>query len=123
MKNKIKNIIKEVGINKVDSILQEMKSKDNVKENLKKDFIELLEDCTISFDGKDIDYRKNGNLFFLYRKINNYFYLNFDFWLKFQEKYSLNYKELQDLLAGIVEDVLNYKGVTPQRSCCCCTWL
>ena len=119
MKNKIENLIKEAGIDEVEAIL----NKDNVKENLKKDFIELLEDCTISFDGKDIDYRKNGNLFFLYRKINNYFYLNFDFWLKFQEKYSLNYQELQDLLAGIVEEVLNYKGVTPQRSCCCCTWL
>ena len=35
MKNKIKNIIKEVGINKVDSILQEMKSKDNVKKTQK----------------------------------------------------------------------------------------
>ena len=123
MKNKIENLIKEVGINEVEAILNQLKSKVNVKENLKKDFIELLEDCTISFDGKDIYYRKNGNLFFLYRKINNYFYLNFDFWLKFQEKYSLNYQELQDLLAGIVEDVLNYKGVTPQRSCCCCTWL
>ena len=123
MKEKIENIIKEVGINEVEAILNQIKSKDNVKENIKKDFIELLTGCTISFDYNDIDYRKNGNLFFLYRKINNYFYLNFDFWLKFQEKYSLNYQELQDLLAGIVEEVLNYKGVTPQRSCCCCTWL
>ena len=42
MKEKIETLIKEVGVNEVDSIQQEIKSKDNVKENIKKDFIELL---------------------------------------------------------------------------------
>ena len=35
MKDKIENLIKEIGINEIDSILQEIKSKVNVKENLK----------------------------------------------------------------------------------------
>ena len=39
MKDKIENLIKEIGINEVDSILQEIKSKVNVKENIKRDFI------------------------------------------------------------------------------------
>ena len=64
MKEKIENLIKEVGINEVESILQEIKSKVNVKENLKKDFIELLTGCTISFDGNDIDYKKDEKLLF-----------------------------------------------------------
>jgi hypothetical protein len=113
MKEKIENLIKEVGINEVDSILQEIKSKVNVKENLKKDFIDLLTGCTISFDGDDIDYKKDGKLLFYYRKNNNSFYLRAKIWSNFENKYNLNYQELKELLVGVVEDVLNYKDVTP----------
>ena len=114
MKNKIENIIKEVGINEVEAILNQLKSKINVKENIKKDFIELLSGCAISFDGKDIDYKKDGILLFYYRKRNNKFYIPYKFWYGFfQKKYNLNYKELQELFVGVIEEVLNYKGVTP----------
>ncbi len=113
MKNKIENLIKEAGINEVEAILNQLKSKVNVKENLKKDFIELLNDCNISFDGDDIDYKKDGILLFYYRKNNNSFRVEYDIWRKFNSKYNLNDQELKDLLIGIVEEVLNYKGVTP----------
>ena len=113
MKEKIENLIKEVSINEVESILQEIKSKVNVKENLKKDFIELLTGCNISFDGDDIDYRKDGKLMFYYRKNKNSFYFDFGIWSNFEDKYNLNYQELKDLLVGLVEEVLNYKGVAP----------
>lgn len=56
MKNKIEKLIKKIGVNEVESILNQMKSKVDVKENIKKDFIELLTGCTISFDGNDIEY-------------------------------------------------------------------
>ena len=115
MKNKIENLIKEVGINEVESILKEMKSKSkvNVKQDIKKDFIELISGCTISFVGDDIDYKKDGDFLFYYRKTNNYFNFRYKFWLDFEKKYSLNYQELKDLLVEIVEEVLNYKRVTP----------
>ena len=113
MKEKIENLIKEVGINEVDTILKQMKSKVNVKENIKKDFIKLLSGCTISFDGDDIEYRKYGILLFYYRKTNNTFYLRAKIWSNFENKYNLNYQELMELLVGVVEDVLNYKDVTP----------
>ena len=115
MKEKIENLIKEVGINEVESILQEIKSKVNVKEELKKDFIDLLTGCIISFDNHndDIDYRKDRNLLFFYRKKDNYFYIKYKFWSNFESKYNLNNQELRNLLVGIVEEVLNYKGVTP----------
>lgn len=115
MKEKFENLIKEVGINEVESILQEIKSKVNVKENLKKDFIELLTGCTISFDGNHINYKKDDILLFFYRKNENIFRVKYEIWLKFKSKYNLNYQELSDLLVGVVEEVLNYKGVTPQR--------
>ena len=111
MKNKIENIIKEAGINEVEFILNQIKSKVDVKENIKKDFIELLSGCTISFLGDAIEYRKDGNLLFYYRKNNNCFRLKYDIWSTFNSKYNLNNQELKDLLAGIVEEVLNYKGV------------
>ena len=79
MKNKIKDLIREVGINEVESILQEIKSKVNVKEDLKKDFIDLLNGCNISFNNDDIDYKKDGNLLFYYRKIIIFFGLNMIF--------------------------------------------
>jgi hypothetical protein len=114
MKNKIENLIKEAGINEVEAILNQMKSKDNVKENIKKDFVELLEDCTISFDGKDIDYKKDGISLFYYQKNENIFRFEYKIWVKFQNKYSLNYQELKDLLVDVLEEVLNYKGVIPE---------
>ena len=119
MKNKIENLIKEAGIDEVEAILNQMKSKDNVKENIKKDFIELLSGCTISFLGDAIEYRKDGILLFYYQKNYNIFRVKYDIWSNFKIKYSLNNQELEDLLAGIVEDVLNYKGVTPRSDSFC----
>ena len=114
MKNKIENLIKEAGINEVEAILNQIKSKVNVKENLKKDFIELLNDCNISFDGDDIDYKKDGISLFYYQKNENIFRFEYKFWSNFESKYNLNYYELKDLLVGIVEEVLNYKSVIPE---------
>ena len=113
MKNKIENLIKEVGINEVEAILGQIKSKADVKQDLKKDFVELISGCTISFVGDDIDYMKDNKLFFYYRKTNNKFYFKYKFWSNFESKYNLNYQELKDLLVDIVEEVLNYKRVTP----------
>ena len=115
MKEKIENLIKEVGINEVESILNQMKSKVNVKQELKKDFIKLLNGCTISFDVNDIDYKKGDDLLFFYRKNENIFRLKYEIWSNFESKYSLNHQELKKLLVGIVEEVLNYKEVTPSK--------
>jgi len=113
MKNKIENLIKEVGINEVEAVLNQMKSKVNVKENLKKDFVELLTGCTISFNNDDDNYKKDNKILFFYSKNKNYFYIDYQIWTNFELKYNLNYQELRDLVVSIVEEVLNYKGVTP----------
>lgn len=113
MKEKIENLIKEVGINEIESVLNQMKSKINIKENLKEDFIELLTGCTISFDSDVIDYKKDDEWLFYYRKTDNEFHIRYKFWFDFEKKYNLNYKELKKLLIGVIEEVLNYKEVTP----------
>ena len=115
MKEKIENLIKEVGVNEVETILKQMKSKVNVKQELKKDFIDLLTGCNISFDDDGIDYKKDGKLFCYYRKNNNNFRIIYEIWLKLQSKYNLNHQELRNLLVGIVEEVFNYKGVTLRK--------
>jgi hypothetical protein len=109
-------LIKKIGVNEVESILQEIKSKVNVKEDLKKDFIDLLNGCNISFNNDDIDYKKDGNLLFFYQKNKNIFWVKYDIWSNFKSKYNLNDQELKDLLVGIVEEELNYKGVTPENA-------
>ena len=114
MENKIENLIKEVGIDEVEAVLNQMKSKVNIKENIKKDFIKLLSGCTISFLSDAIEYRKDGSLLFYYQKNYNIFRIKYDIWLDFAIRYSLNNQELGELFAGIVEDVLNYKNITPK---------
>ena len=108
MKNKIENLIKEVRINEVESVLNQIKSKVDVKENIKKDFFKLLNGCTISFDGDLIIYKKDGNILFYYLKNEDFFRVKYDIWSNFESKYNLNDQEIQELLAGIVEEVLNY---------------
>ena len=120
MKEKIENLIKEVGINEVETILQEMKkNKVTIKESLKKDFIDMLTGCSLSFYGNDIEYLKDGKILFYYQKNDNCFYIRYNNWLEFESKYNLNYQELKELLSSILEEVLNYKGVTP----ICSRWL
>lgn len=112
MKNKIENLIKEVGINEVESVLNQIKSKINVKENLKEDFVDLLTGCIILFIDNDIEYVKDRKLLFFYNKKKNCFHVNYKIWSNFKSKYNFNCQELSNLLIGIVEEVLNYKNVT-----------
>ena len=113
MKIKIENLIKEVGVNEVESILQEIKSKVNVKEKIKKDFVELLTGCTILYNNDIIFYKKDENILFYYQKNENIFRLKIEICRKFEKKYNLNHHELKKILVGIVEEVLIYKSVTP----------
>jgi len=113
MKEKIEKLIKEVGINEVESILNEIKSKVDVKENLKNDFIDLLSGCTITFDGDDIDYRQDEKLLFYYGKKDNIFGVRKKIWNDFECNYKLEHYQIHNLLKNIVEEVLNYKNVTP----------
>ena len=115
MKEKIEALIREIGINEIESVLNQMKSKINVKENLKEDFVDLLTGCIILFIDNDIEYVKDGKLLFFYNKKKNCFRVNYKIWSNFTSKYNLNWQELSNLLIGIVEEVLNYKDVTIGR--------
>lgn len=94
-------------------IVNHKQHKINIREELKKDFIELLTGCTLSFEGDDINYQKDDILLFYYRKNKDLFGVRYNIWSNFKSKYNLNPQELKDLLVVVVEEVLNYKEVRP----------
>jgi len=115
MENIIENIINEFGIFEVEAILNKMKSKINIHEELKKDIILLLTDSIISIDknNDNVDYRKNKKLICYYIIKDNQFIIPDSVLTDLTSKYNLNLntKELNLLLTPIVEEILNYKNV------------
>ena len=97
-----------------------MKTKLDIIESLKKEFVDLLTGCTISFNGdaiENVDYRKDGRLVCFYCKREKIFGFSHDIWSNFESKYAfrdvINYSDFMDMVSGVVEEVLGYKGVTP----------
>lgn len=113
MENIIENMINEFGIFEVEAILNKMKSKINIQEELKEDIILLLTDSIISIDKNrnDVDYRKNNKLICYYIIKDNQFFIRDSVLTNLSSKYNLNTKELNLLLNPIVEEILNYKNV------------
>lgn len=112
MVNIIENIINEIGIYEVEAILNKMKSKINIQEELKEDIILLLTDSIISIEeNNNVDYRKNNKLICYYIKKDNQFFIRDSVLTNLSSKYNLNTKELNLLLNPIVEEILNYKNV------------
>jgi len=100
----------EMSVKDVQSFLIELKSK---VDGIKGDFIDLLSGCTITIDGDDIDYRQDEKLLFYYGKKDNIFGVRKKIWNDFECNYELEHYQIHNLLKKIVEEVLNYKNVTP----------
>lgn len=116
MENIIENMINEFGIFEVETILNKMKSKINIHDELKEDIILLLTDSIISIISIDknnvnVEYRKNNKLISYYIINDNQFLISDSVLTNLTSKYNLNTKELNLLLSPIVEEILNYKNV------------
>ena len=118
MKEKIEELIKEIGINEVESILKQIKSKVNIKEKIKEDFIDLLTGCNIIFDispykeRRYIEYYKDNNKYFYYKHPSNEFGVNYDIYKFLNKKYGIDSDSsyFDRMISDIVGEVLNYKN-------------
>jgi len=110
MKEKTEKLIKEMDVMDIESFLIEIKSK---VDGIKGDFIDLLSGCTITFDSGHIEYNKDGKWLFYYGKKDNIFGVRKKIWNDFECNYELEHYQIHNLLKKIVEEVLNYKNVTP----------
>lgn len=116
MENIIENMINEFGIFEVEAILNKIKSKINIHDELKKDIILLLTDSIISIISIDknnnyVEYKKNNKLISYYIINDNQFLISDSVLTNLTSKYNLNTKELNLLLSPIIEEILNYKNV------------
>jgi hypothetical protein len=104
IKEKIKELEKQI---------EELK-----KEEMEQLFKSLLNGLEIEIDDDDpksVFYKKNGNVIFeLYQgSEKTYFYCDYDLvWYVFENKYSLNYDEIQAFINSMAEKHLKFNKVT-----------
>lgn len=124
MKEKIKNVIKNAeivfDIHYIEGVLLEHKNKDDIKKYIRYKFNNLINECTISYDGDYIDYVLDGRMIFYYNKKSNEFGVTLKPWDilinwstldSIGSTYRLCYQGLSELLIEFVDEILHYKNV------------
>jgi hypothetical protein len=81
-------------------------------------FFELTKDLVIKIDNKEypkgIFYFRNNKCIFCYIKNNGDFYCNYhEYWLKFYNKFNLNYNQVKSLTKDMVEKYFKLKEIEP----------
>ena len=119
LKEKLKDLIKKVGF---ESTIRVVGSLDktfeifDIKEPI--DFLNLFNDLESVQSEERQDwtlYRyKKGHNFMIYDRKNGYVYINYDeIWSVLEDKFGLNYGEIQELTRVWLDEVYNLRGVTP----------
>ncbi|MFW6243273.1 MAG: hypothetical protein ACOC2W_03850 [bacterium] len=82
-------------------------------DNIKKDFIDLINDCNVVFSDNVITYMLNNqiNKHFRYLKHKNIFSFDYYIFIPFSRKYSISEYEFKVLLIKIIDEVLGYQDV------------
>jgi hypothetical protein len=120
LKEKLKDLIKKVGF---ESTIRVVGSLDktfeifDIKEPI--DFLNLFNDLESVQSEERQDwtlYRyKKGHNFMIYDRKNGYVYINYDeIWSVLEDKFGLNYGEIQELTRVWLDEVYNLRGVTPE---------
>ena len=119
LKEKLKDLIKKVGF---ESTLRVIGSLDktfeifDIKEPM--DFLHLFNDLkgTQSEEKENwilFRYKKDHNIM-IYDRKKDYVYINYDeIWSVLEDKFGLNYSEIQKLTERWLDEVYNLRGVTP----------
>jgi hypothetical protein len=119
IKEKLKDLIKKVGFESVTKIVGSL---DNlfkifdIKEPI--DFLNLFNDLESVQSEERQDWTlyhyKKGHNFMVYNRKNEVVYINYnEIWSVLEDKFGLNYSEIQELTRRWLDEVYNLRGVTP----------
>ena len=120
LKEKLKDLIKKVGF---ESTIRVVGSLDktfeifDIKEPI--DFLNLFNDLESVQSEEYGDYMlyryKKRHNFMIYDRKNGYVYINYDeIWSVLEDKFGLNYGEIQELTRVWLDEVYNLRGVTSE---------
>jgi hypothetical protein len=120
LKEKLLGLIKKVGFKstiRVVGSLDKTFEIFDIKEPM--DFLKLFNDLeTVQSEEQEnwTLYRyKKGHNFMIYDRKNEYVYINYnEIWSVLDDKFGLNYSEIQELTARWLDEVYNLRGVTPK---------
>ncbi len=120
IKEKLKDLIKKVGFESVTKIVGSLDKTFEIfviKEPT--DFLNLFNDLESVQSEEHQDwtlYRyKKGHNIMIYDRKNDYVYINYDgIWSVLEDKFGLNYSEIQELTKRWLDEVYNLRGVTPK---------
>jgi hypothetical protein len=120
LKEKLLGLIKKVGFESVVKIVGSLDKTFeifDIKEPM--DFLNIfnnLESVQSEEYGDYMLYRyKKRHNFMIYDRKNGYVYINYDeIWSVLEDKFGLNYGEIQELTRVWLDEVYNLRGVTPE---------
>ena len=120
LKEKLRNLIKKVGFESTTRVVGSLDKTFeifDIKEPM--DFLNLFNDLESVQSEEDEDwvlYRyKKGHNIMIYDRINEVVYINYyEIWSVLENKFGLNYFEIQELTKRWLDEVYNLRGVTPQ---------
>jgi hypothetical protein len=120
LKEKLLGLIKKVGFKSVVKIVGSLDKTFEIFDIKKPmDFLNLYNDLESVQSEEQPDwtlfrYEKHKNLMIYHRK-NDYVYINYDeIWSVLEDKFGLNYSEIQKLTERWLDEVYNLRGVTPK---------
>ena len=120
LKEKLLGLIKKVGFESVTKIVGSLDKTFeifDIKEPI--DFLNLFNDLESVQSEEYGDYMlyryKKRHNFMIYDRKNGYVYINYDeIWSVLEDKFGLNYGEIQELTRVWLDEVYNLRGVTPE---------
>jgi hypothetical protein len=118
LKEKLRNLIKKVGFESTTRVVGSLDKTFeifDIKEPM--DFLNLFNDLESVQSEEDEDwvlYRyKKGHNIMIYDRINEVVYINYyEIWSVLENKFGLNYFEIQELTKRWLDEVYNLRGVT-----------
>ena len=80
-------------------------------------FLEMLNGCTVEVSDTYVIFTKPEGRMFQYNKKNGNFWCQYHrVWSVFETEYGHNWQQFNELVTRMVEEHMNWKGVTPEET-------